>query len=156
MRSAQKTRKSDSRRSTFRKEFLRVERLEDRLALTASPVAMNDFYHDMVNQPLDIAGPGVLANDTSGSGAAMSAGLFSGPAHGTVDLAADGSFHYVPATDFMGLDSFLYFANDGASDSMLAAVTVAVGDGGPPPQAADDSYNVDEDGTLSIAVSDGV
>jgi hypothetical protein len=157
MRTVQKTRKSDRRRSIFRKNFLRVERLEDRLALaTASPVAMNDFYHDLVNQPLDIAGSGVLANDTSGSGAAMSAGLFSGPAHGSVALNGDGSFHYEPAADFLGLDSFLYFANDGASDSMLAAVTIDVSDGGPPPQAADDSYSMDEDGMLSIATSDGV
>src|SRR4029079_982657 len=104
----------------------------------------------------DVSDSGVLANDTSTSGAALSAGIFSGPAHGTVELSADGSFHYVPEADFMGLDSFLYFANDGASDSMLAAVTIDVGDGGPPPQAADDSYSVDEDGALSVAFSDGL
>jgi VCBS repeat-containing protein len=156
MRSFRKTRQSD-RQSTSRRDFLRVERLEVRWALaTASPVAVNDFYHDLVNQPLDISTPGVLANDTSASGAAMSAGLFSGPAHGTVDLSADGSFHYVPNADYLGLDSFLYVANDGASDSMLAAVTIDVGQGGPPPEANDDSYSLDEDGTLDIASSDGV
>ena len=100
MRTVQKTQLSDRHRSTFRKNFLRVERLEDRLALsTASPVAVNDFYHDMVNQPLDIGAAGVLANDTSSSGAALSAGVFSGPAHGTLELSGNGSFHYVPEAD---------------------------------------------------------
>ena len=144
-------------RARARRNNLRVERLEARLALaTASPLAVNDFYHDLVDQPLDISGPGVLANDTSSTGNPLSAGLFSAPKHGTLDLSSDGSFHYEPEAGFMGLDSFLYFNNDGGSDSMLAAVTIDVGEGGPPPQAADDSYSVDEDGTLSIAMSDGL
>src|SRR5947207_15547489 len=118
MRTFRKTRVSDRRRSIFRKNFLRVERLEARLALaTASPVGVNDFYHDLVNQPLEINAPGILANDTSSSGGSLSAGLFNGPAHGTLELAGDGSFQYVPETDYMGLDSFLYFGNDGRSDS---------------------------------------
>src|SRR6478736_5508792 len=157
MRNAGKNRMSDRRRTTNRKNFLRLERLESRYALaTASPVAVNDFYHDLVNQPLEIPAAGILSNDSSPSGSPLSAGLFSGPSHGTLDVSENGSFVYTPETDYMGLDSFLYFANDGVSDSMLAAVTIDVGDGGPPPDAADDSYNVDEDGTLSVAFSDGV
>jgi VCBS repeat-containing protein len=135
----------------------RLERLEDRLALSAaSPVAVNDFYNDLINQPLDVGTPGILANDSSPSGAPLSVGLFSGPAHGTLNLNADGSFHYLPETDFSGLDSFLYVASDGGGDSMLAAVTINIGDGGPPPEAHDDTYSVDEDGVLSVALSDGV
>jgi VCBS repeat-containing protein len=157
MRNVGNSRNSQRRRSTSRKNFLRLERLEDRLALaTASPVAVNDFYHDLVNQPLTIAPAGVLANDISSSGGALTAGWFSGPAHGSLDFNDDGSFIYSPEADFVGLDTFMYFANDGASDSMLAAVTIDVGDGGPPPDAVDDVYSVDEDGTLSVAFSDGV
>jgi hypothetical protein len=105
--------------------------LEARYALaTASPVAVNDFYHDLIDQPLHISSPGILANDTTSSGNPLSAGLFSSPQHGTLDLAGDGSFNYVPEAGYMGLDSFLYFANDGGSDSLLAAVTIDVGDGG--------------------------
>ena len=78
------------------------------------------------------AAPGVLANDTSDTGAPLSAGLFSGPSHGSLEFGEDGSFVYQPEAGYAGLDSFLYFANDGATDSMLAAVTIRVGDGGPP------------------------
>ena len=133
MRNAGKTRMSERRRTTNRKNFLRLERLESRYALTASPVAMNDFYHDLVNQPLEIPAAGILSNDSSPSGDALTAGLFSVPSHGTLEVNEDGSFVYTPEADYMGLDSFLYFANDGVSDSMLAAVTIDVGDGGPPP-----------------------
>jgi VCBS repeat-containing protein len=154
MRTSRNNRLTTRRRCTSRKNFLRLERLENRLALAT--VAANDFFHDLVDQPLDIGAAGVLTNDTTDSGQPLSAGLFSGPAHGTLSLGDDGSFHYVPEAGFMGLDSFLYVASDGASDSMLAAVTIDVGDGGPPPQAADDTYSVDEDGLLSVALSDGV
>jgi VCBS repeat-containing protein len=157
MRTTRNNRQSDCRRTTNRKNFLRLERLEDRLALaTASPVAVNDFYNDLVDQPLAISAPGILANDTAESGASLSAGLFSGPSHGTLNMAEDGSFQYTPEAGYMGLDSFLYFASDGASDSQLAAVTIRVGEGGDPPVAADDSYSIDEDGVLSVALSDGV
>jgi VCBS repeat-containing protein len=148
---------SSGDRARIRRNNLRVERLEARWALaTASPVAVNDFYHDLIDQPLEISGPGILSNDTSSTGNPLSAGLFSPPTHGTLDLSGDGSFHYMPEAGYVGLDSFLYFNNDGGSDSMLAAVTIDVGDGGPPPQVANDTYSLDEDGTLSIGISDGV
>src|SRR3954470_6171023 len=116
MRSFLKNRLSNRSRSTSRRHFLRAERLEARLALaTASPVAVNDFYHDLVDQPLDISSPGILSNDGSSTGNPLSAGLFSAPKHGTLDLSNDGSFHYVPESGYMGLDSFLYFNNDGGS-----------------------------------------
>jgi large repetitive protein len=156
MNTTRKNRRSHCRRSTDRRNFLRLERLEHRLALATAPVAVNDFYHDLVDQPLTISAPGILANDTADSGGALSAGLFSGPSHGTLTMAEDGSFQYMPEAGYMGLDSFLYFANDGAADSMLAAVTISVGEGGPPPDAVDDSYSVDEDGVLGVALSDGV
>src|SRR5439155_5349388 len=110
----------------------------------------NDFYHDLINQPLDIGAAGVLANDSSSTGAAMSAGLFSGPAHGTLELADNGSFHYVPEADYEGLDQFLYFANDGAADSMLAAVTINVNTINNKPTAANDTFSTNEDTTLTV------
>jgi len=97
MRNAGKNRMSDRRRTTSRKNFLRLERLESRYALaTASPVAVNDFYHDLVNQPLEIPAAGILSNDSSPSGAPLSAGMFSGPSHGTLEVSENGSFVYTP------------------------------------------------------------
>ncbi len=47
------------------------------------------------------------------TGNALSAVLVSGPAHGTLALAANGSFTYTPAANYNGPDSFTYKANDG-------------------------------------------
>src|SRR5205823_4665846 len=49
-----------------------------------------------------------------------------GAANGTLTLAADGSFSYVPNPDFTGLDSFSYRVNDGA-DGNVAVVSITVG-----------------------------
>jgi len=151
-----KNRSSQRRKSTNRRDFLRLERLEDRLALATAPVAVNDLYHTPIDEPLTITAPGILSNDSDADGDPLVAGLFSGPANGTLTLNEDGSFNYQPNADFTGLDSFIYFANDGALDSLLAAVTIRVDGDGTPPVASNDSYNVEEDGALTVAVSGGV
>ncbi len=155
MRKDRKTRNS-ARQTTNRKNFLRVERLEARLALTTAPIALNDYYHSEVNDSLEIPAAGILSNDTSSSGGALSAGLFSGPANGTLELNEDGSFIYTPEADFEGLDSFLYFANDGASDSMLAAVTIEVGPENEAPVATNDMFTVGEDAVLTVDAAGGL
>src|SRR5688572_3794205 len=52
-------------RNTNRRNFLRIERLEDRMVLTgAAPIAVNDSFHMLPDQTLEISAPGILANDT--------------------------------------------------------------------------------------------
>jgi VCBS repeat-containing protein len=68
----------------------------------------------------------VLANDTDADGDPLTAVLASGPSHGALQLNADGSFAYTPASGFSGQDSFAYKANDGAADSNIATVTITV------------------------------
>ena len=46
--------------------------------------------------------------------------------HGSVVLAADGSFVYTPQANYFGPDSFTYKANDGHVDSNVATVTLTV------------------------------
>ncbi|HVX61328.1 MAG TPA: Ig-like domain-containing protein, partial [Pirellulales bacterium] len=117
--------------------------LDKRLVLSAAPpVAVNDVFSAPQDVPLSISSPGVLANDTDAENDALTASLFSGPAHGTLSLQADGSFDYMPDSGFSGIDSFTYFAGDGTSDSALAAVTLKIGVGGQAPAIdldADDS-----------------
>jgi VCBS repeat-containing protein len=158
MKTLRKSRTTDRRRQYQRRNFLRLERLEDRTVLSgASPVAVNDLYQSLIDQPLDVSAPaGVLANDTDAEGDTLSASLFSGPANGTLDLNADGSFLYTPNAGFTGTDSFIYFANDGSTNSMLAAVTLQIDGNGAAPQAQDDSFNTPEDGVLNIGFSEGV
>src|SRR6185295_474783 len=99
---------------------------------------------------LAVAAPGVLGNDNDIDGDAIRAILVSAAAHGTVALNIDGSFSYVPAAGFSGSDSFSYKANDGAADSNVAVVTIAVAEVNGAPGALNDSYSTNEDTALTI------
>src|SRR5436190_20823221 len=141
-----------ARKSTSRRNYLRIERLEDRTVLTgAAPIAANDTYQLLPDQTLDISAPGILSNDTDAEGDAMTASLFAGPAHGTLTLDPAGSFQYTPTAGFAGTDSFMYSALDGTGHSQLAAVTLRVGNS--PPVAQNDSYTLNEDEPLTIPAS---
>jgi len=88
------------------------------------PHANDDFYDARQASPLRVAAPGVLAND-SAVGPPLAA-LVSGPSHGTLALARDGSFEYRSFDDFSGPDSFIYRVVDGYLESSLARVSVTV------------------------------
>lgn len=136
-----------------RRNFLRPEQLESRLAMAAAVTAINDAFLTGINQPLDVGSPGVLMNDISGEGRALSASLFSGPANGQVEFRPDGSFMYIPNAGFEGQDSFVYSANDGTENSLLAAVTIDVANTNDLPIAGNDDFTMDEDGTLTTTTS---
>jgi VCBS repeat-containing protein len=90
------------------------------------PIALDDAYGAVQNTELTILAPGVLGNDSDGDGDSLTAILAVGPANGTLTLNGDGSFTYVPAFGFAGVDSFTYTANDGTVDSNVATVTIDV------------------------------
>ena len=89
------------------------------------PAANNDVYAILENSPLTVSAPGVLANDTGGSGP-LTAILANGTANGTLTLNADGAFNYMPGTNFAGIDSFTYQATDGSLTSSVAMATIDV------------------------------
>jgi VCBS repeat-containing protein len=90
-----------------------------------APVANDDSYMVAEDDTLDVAAPGVLANDT-GDGP-LTAVLVSNTTHGALTLQPDGSFSYMPDNNFNGIDSFTYTANDGSLTSGVATVTITVG-----------------------------
>src|SRR5205814_1691602 len=116
-----------------------------------APLAVSDSYNVNEDVTLTVAGPGVLGNDTDVEGEALIALLLSGPAHGTLTLNTNGSFIYVPETNYNGIDSFTYKANDGQADSAPATVTITVHAQNDAPVALDDSYTVDEDTPLTVS-----
>jgi VCBS repeat-containing protein len=135
-------------RSTRRRMLM--EQLERREVLTGLPPAvMNDAFSVNPDQILNVDAPGILANDTDAEGDFMSAVLFSGPQHGTLSLDTAGSFSYTPDAGYVGIDSFIYRADDGTSLSGLAAVTIRV-ETNDSPVAADDTFNMSEGTVLSI------
>src|SRR5438045_7509108 len=90
-----------------------------------APVAANDdTYTTPEDTLLTVSAPGVLANDSDVDGNSLSAVLVSNPTHGTLTLNANGSFGYVPTTNYNGIDSFTYRASDGSLESANATVTI--------------------------------
>ncbi|SIO19312.1 hypothetical protein SAMN05444166_2918 [Singulisphaera sp. GP187] len=114
------------------------------------PVALNDSYAVIKNQPLTVAAPGVLGNDSDPDGNPISTVLVSSPAHGTLALAANGSFTYTPAGNYVGADSFTYRASDGSLSSNLATVSLKVSDPNAPPVANNDSFTMRWNTSLNI------
>src|SRR5207248_3088480 len=119
-------------------------------AVNHAPVAVNDAVTTAEDTPLSGS---VLANDTDvDAGTTLTATLVANPAHGTVTLAANGAFTYTPASNYNGSDSFTYKANDGALDSNVATVAIAVTPVNDPPVAGNDSLTTAEDTAATIAV----
>ncbi|MBK9121838.1 MAG: tandem-95 repeat protein [Chloroflexi bacterium] len=116
-----------------------------------APVAVNDAYATDEDVVLNVPADGVLTNDSDADGNPLNALLAVGPTNGVLTLNANGSFTYTPAANFNGSDSFTYRANDGAVDSNVATVTITVNPVNDAPVAADNGYNVNEDGVLNIA-----
>jgi VCBS repeat-containing protein len=86
----------------------------------------------------------VLANDGDVDNDPLRADLVDGPAHGTLALAADGSFVYTPAANFNGADGFTYRASDGTATSGITRVDLTVGAVDDAPVARDDDAAVME------------
>jgi hypothetical protein len=103
----------------------------------------------------DVAGPitdSVLSNDSDADGDLLTAVLVSGPAHGELSFAVDGSFIYTPDLDFVGLDTVTYRATDGAFSSNVATVTIDV----KPQSAVTGDLNADgniDRGDLAILIA---
>ena len=90
------------------------------------PAALADFYAVNENQTLAITSPGILANDTDSDGNALVASIVTNVNHGTLTLNPNGSFNYKPVSNFNGMDSFTYDANDGSTNSNAATVTIKI------------------------------
>lgn len=94
------------------------------------PATQPDFYTTLMNTPLTVPNPGVLANDSNGAdAAAISAAM--DPAQGTVALNPGGGFTFTPATSFVGYATFTYTASvtggGGLGPSLPTTVVITVG-----------------------------
>ncbi len=73
------------------------------------PIANDDSYETVTGVLLDVAAPGVLANDVLlDPDEEVSIQILDEPLHGTLSVNDDGSFTYTPDTGFMGTDTFRY------------------------------------------------
>lgn len=91
------------------------------------PQALDDAYEVLEDGALDVAAPGVLANDEDSLGDLLRAFLDTPTSKGNLDLDESGSFRYRPGTDFTGSDAFTYHARDAyGNTSELAMATITV------------------------------
>ena len=126
-----------------------------------APEGVADNYPMDEDAILDVAAPGVLENDTDANGDPLTAVLVTGPSNARPDAPnggftfnADGSFHYEPAADFNGDDSFTYVANDGTADSLPVTVTISVAPQNDAPVANNDTFLL-QDALLTTLDGDG-
>jgi len=121
------------------------------------PAAEADSYQVIEDDTLTVTvAQGVLANDTDVEADTLTAIVVTDPQHGSLTLAAAGSFTYTPAANYFGTDSFTYKANDGSADSNATTVTITISGVNDVPAAAADSYELDEDGLLTVTAAEGV
>jgi len=119
------------------------------------PKAIDDAYTTDEDTTLVVPAPGVLANDSDADQDNLASYVLTQPSHGTLQLARDGSFTYVPEPNWHGVDSFTYqlvaTPAPNASWTDEATVTITVNSVNDNPIAVDDFYTIDEDTQLTMS-----
>ena len=106
-----------------------------------APVAHGDAYSTSEGTPFTVPDPGLLGNDSDVNGDPLKAAVASGPTHGSLTPAANGSFAYGPDPGFVGIDRFTYRADDGQLVSASATVVITVARDGTAPAARADVFS---------------
>lgn len=114
------------------------------------PVALPDSYAVPVGTPLNVTAPGLLQNDMGVPAPSVTPQSWSG-ANATLQLFSDGSFDFVPAPGFIGIETFSY----GISNSAGAATGQVEFTVGQVPVGAADIYAVSVNTQLTV-VAPGV
>ena len=91
-----------------------------------NPVAIGESYEAVAGVSRVVAASGVLANDTDANSDSLTAQRVTGVVHGTLTLNSNGSFTYLAISGYLGNDSFVYRANDGAGNSANTTVSISV------------------------------
>ena len=91
-----------------------------------APLVLNPSYSTRENTVLTVPKPGVLTNDFDVYGTNLIATLIGGPTNGTLNLSTNGGFTYTPATNFSGIDGFVFRLNDKLNVLGVATATITV------------------------------
>ncbi|MHA1939888.1 MAG: Ig-like domain-containing protein, partial [Candidatus Thorarchaeota archaeon] len=115
-----------------------------------APVGVDDSYTIDEDTSLDLAAPGLLANDYDVDGDTITLVVVTVPSHGSGSIGADGAFSYTPNLNWYGTDSMTYRVFDGTEYSGIVTVSITVNPVNDAPVGVDDEYTIDEDGSLSV------
>ena len=99
--------------------------------LDVAAIVRGDTYYARVNTTLNVAAPGVLANDAAVDASTLTGDSVSAQG-GAVTLNDDGSFSYTPKLDFAGTDTFGYDVLDLDDDNDYFAIVTVHVDSTPP------------------------
>ncbi|KQS09159.1 hypothetical protein ASG04_09805 [Curtobacterium sp. Leaf183] len=94
------------------------------VTITVVPTVRDDSARTTAGRSVTVRGPGVLGNDHGSQLRVVAVGT---AAHGTVGIAADGTFVYTPAAGFSGIDHVTYSAQDASGQRVDGTVTITVG-----------------------------
>ncbi|MFX0054309.1 MAG: Ig-like domain-containing protein, partial [Candidatus Hermodarchaeota archaeon] len=114
------------------------------------PVGVDDSYTIDEDTSLELAAPGLLANDYDVDGDIITLDFQTYPQHGTWAIGSNGFFNYYPPANWHGTDSFTYRVFDGTTYSEIVTVTVTVNPVNDAPVAVDDYITTDEDTSVII------
>ena len=98
----------------------------------------------------------LIAADVDGDALSFSVPVSGAPQHGSVTVAADGSYTYTPNANFNGTDSFTYTVSDGKGGTATGTISVDVGavNDGPATSGASAAGNEDTSISGSVVASD--
>ena len=94
------------------------------VTITVVPTVRDDSTRTTAGKSVTVRGPGVLGNDHGSQLRVVAVGT---AAHGTVGIAADGTFVYTPVAGFSGVDHVTYTAQDASGQRVDGTVTITVG-----------------------------
>ena len=115
-----------------------------------SPVAVDDSFS--TNEDIAITST-VAPNDHDTEDATLTFHLLTNANHGTLTLAADGSFSYTPDANFNGIDTFRYEAIDSGGHAATATVTIDIAAVNDAPIVVDDNFVTTRDAAVSGSVA---
>ena len=90
------------------------------------PVAADDSYAATEDTLLEVAAPGLLANDVEPDGDPLVVQGYTQPAHGVTVVQPNGSFSFTPSANACGPDGFTYTVSDRLDGSDQATVSLDV------------------------------
>ena len=127
------------------------------IVVNTPPQAVNDNYLlDEDTTLIRNAADGVTANDVDPEGQTLVVSLLETPQHGSLQLADDGSFSYLPDADYFGSDQFTYQLSDGVDPSNTATVNLTVEAVNDLPVGVGDAYFIQVDEVLTTIVDNGL
>ena len=121
-------------------------------AVNDPPVSGSDTYSINEDNPLVVLLPGVLANDSDVDGDVFTAVLSHSPTNGTLLFNTNGSFIYMPGTNFHGTDVFTYAARDPTGRISGNVVVITVNSVNDLPAAQDLSVTTAANAVVPIAL----